>query len=656
MAIEISPNDVARAEAFLASMLADNVPEGQYGKGTALRDLAIKAFSFIYAHLQKENAQVQALQSLLNVQSISISSDPNIDRNVTVATDAILSNWFINRKPGGFSRGLVTLVVSKKQDYLIKRNQRLQYNNTLFFYPDAEGITSDILISSRDLNTLINPNGTVEGYQFNLRVIAAKTGAAYDVDPTDWIDSGGFSPFVLRLFSSEKYVGGDNKETTADLISRSSTAITVRNLVNNRSIDATLRDTFTNITRLVTIGMGDPEMRRDILADSSITTKLHLGGCYDIYVEMPVTQKTFEGQLGGAYVRPDGRATVFRDSTVSDWTATPVRLGDVIRITAGLADVPQDYIVRQILSQELRVSETNPFSVATDTAGTFVTYFIYRPLFGADFQVLPTVGVNTQAVTSATVINANQLLLPAGPHYDIVDVMVLDPDANDPAINDVDGFIHFNQRVNTTPSPILPTTSNPEFQVTSSFPDMAQSQLVFEELVLDSAFNGKTVRVLYETLSGFAAVHDYSIDRFNRVLAGNVLIRGFHPVYLSFRLRYSLKPTATAGINEAALVTNLKNYINTFPPQDIIDSSDLVTVARNFDANIGTVFPLTIYYDLILSDGRVLSYTTVDQVSLDPTKLDVEFTGMLDNPLALSISDRTVRYLTTQARITVELV
>lgn len=655
MAIEISPTDVARAETFIASLLTDNVPEGQYGKGTALRDLTVKAFAFIFAHLQKETAQVKALQSLLNVQSIAVSTDPNIDRNVTVATDAILSNWFITRKPGGFSRGIVTVVVSKKQDYLIKRNQRFQYNNALLFYPDTEGTTTDVLIPSRDLSTLVTTNGTVEGYQFNLRVIAAKTGSVYDVEAADWIDSGNFSPFVIRLFSSEKFSGGENKETTDTLISRSNTAIAVRNLINNRSIDATLRDRFTDIKRLVTIGMGDPEMRRDILQDSAVTNFLHLGGHYDVYVEMPITQKTFEGQLGGAYVRPDGRATVFRDTTILDWTATDVRVADVIRVTDGLPEAPQDYVIREILPGELRISETNAFLEATDTAGTFVDYFIYRPLFGADFQVLPPVGVSSgSAQTSATVINPNRALLPGGPHYDILDVMILDPDSGDININDVDGFVHFSARVNTTPTPITASTEFPEYQITSAFPNNGQSQINFEEIIIDSAYNGKTVRVLYETLAGFSTVHSFSRDRFERVLAGNILVRGFHPAYLSFKIRYSLKPIATASIDEAALAVALRDYINSFPTEDVIDTSDLVAVVKNFDANIGTVYPLTIFYNLILPDGRILGYTTLDTVSIDPIKLDPEFVGVLNNPLELSISDRTVRYLTTLARITIE--
>ena len=68
------------------------------------------------------------------------------------------------------------------------------------------------------------------------------------------------------------------------------------------------------------------------------------------------------------------------------------------------------------------------------------------------------------------------------------------------------------------------------------------------------------------------------------------------------------------------------------------------------------MFPLTIDYDLIVPDGRLISYVTTDAVSLDASKLDPAFAGQLDNPIEFSLSDRTVRYLTTDSRVAVELI
>ena len=651
MAIEISPDDVTRAEEFIASLLTDNVPEGRYTKGTALRDLTVKAFAFIFAHLQKENAQVRSLQSLLNVQALSTTADPETDRSVAIATDAILSNWFLKRKIGEFSRGLITVVVGRKQDYLIRRNQRFQYNTNLFFFPDTDA--DPIIINSNQLITVFNSSGQIEGYQFTLRVIAAKTGKNYDVAPAEWVDTGSFSPFTLRVFSTDIFTSGKNRESTTDLITRANTAIAVRNLINDRSIDATLRDRFSTVNRLQVIGMGDPEMQRDKSNDVSSFITLHLGGHYDVYVEMPITQKTYEGQLGSGVLRPDGRATVFKDASILDWTATAVQVGDAIKIIAGLPEIPQDFVVKQILVGELRISEGGPFTVATDLDGTFVEYFIYRPLFGANFQVLPLVGTNLQGQTSSTLKNVGRLLLPAGPHYDIIDVAITDPNTGDPAINDVDGYIHFNKRVNIAPAPITIASEDAEYQIVSSNIGNAQSALVYEEIILHSDYNGKTIRVQYDTLAGFSTVHDFTVDRFERVLAGNILLKGFHPVYLTIGVSYALKASATKQIDETALINSIVDYITTFPPDDVIDTSDITTLVKNFDTNIGTVFPLTIYYDSILPDGRIVSYVTTDAVSLDPLKLEPEFVGLVNDPLSLGISDRTVRYLTNARRITV---
>jgi len=655
MAIEISPTDVTNAEEFIATLLAENVPEGRYTQGAALRDLAVKAFAFIFAYLQKENEEVRSLQSLLNVQNVSVSDDPNLDNAVTTATDAILSNWFITRKGGTFSRGIITIEVTSKQDYLISPDDKILLSQALGYFPDVADTTQTIVIPASDVHPVITTESVVEGFAFTLPMIAARSGAEYDVDPTDWIDVGSFSPYVTRIFNADRFSGGGGRETTAALIERSNTAVAVRNLINGRSIDATLSDRFSEIVRLQTIGMGDLEMQRDAKFEFATGVTIHTGGHFDIYLEMPVTQKTFEGQLGGLYARPDGIANVFRDPvTVPDWTVTDVRVGDVIKISSGIPEAPQDFTIKEILSTELRVSQTGPFSVATDEEGTFVDYFIFRPLFGADAQVLPVVGVNTQGSTSSSIQTPGVLLLPAGPHYDILDVAITDPDTSDIFINDADGFIHFSNRVNQTPTTTPASIDDLEYQIRNPEPQTAQSQRVFEELLLDPLYEGKTVRVTYETLTGFDPVDAFVTDRFERILAANVLARAFYPVYLSFLVTYTLKPTATTTVDETALQFGLVDFVNTFPPSDIIDVSDVMAFVRSFDPNIGNVAPVTISYDAIIPDGRQLSYTTTDVVDLDPDKLDAEFAGELEDPLSFGMSDRTVRYLTNPVKVTIE--
>lgn len=653
MPIEINADDVAQAETFLENLLTQQVPEGRFTEGSALRDLVIKSLAFTFGHLQKENATIKSLQSLLTVRNIA-TTDPDLDRAAGFATDAILSNWFITRKSGKFARVVVFAEVTKRQDYVIPGDHKFIYDRDHVFYPDTADTTQSIIIRASDLLPVISFDGTVSGYQFSLNVVAARVGADYNVAPGNWKSGTGFSTFASRIFTVTAASGGGGRETTSEVILRANTAIAVRNLINPRSIDATLRERFTNINRMAVVGMGDPEMQRDLKIETSTAYSLHVGGHYDIYVELPRTQRTFNGQLGGLYTRPDNLINVFRDATVSDWTATAILPGDVIRVATGLAEAPRDFVIKEIYETELRVSTNTPFSVATDEVGTFISYLIYRPLYLADTQILPTSGLFTTGTSSRQVRNADTLILPGGAHYEILDVMVIDPDDNDPFINGSDGFVHFTYRVNTTPAPVV-TSSTATYQITSTDPSVGQSQRCLDTLVLPSAYNNKNVRVRYETLVGLETIHAYTQNRFERILAANILVKGYHPVYLSFNVPYKLKPTATSSITESNLIQTLATYVNNFDPNDVIDVSDIATATRNYSSQIGAVYPFTISYELIAADGRIIRYSTENEVRIDSSKIITGSTdGALLNPNGLGISDRTVRYMTTAARITVE--
>lgn len=653
MAIEIDANDVSNAESFLEALLTEEIPTGRFTQGSALRDLVVKSMAFTFAHLQKENATIKSLQSLLSVRNVA-TVDPDLDRAVANATDAIMSNWFINRKAGGFAKGILFVEVSKRQDYIMSGNHRFAYDKEHIFYPDVDDPTQNIIISASKLFPVIGLDGTIQAYQFSIRVVAAKTGTDFNVATGNWASGTNFSPFATRVFSSAKFEGGRSKETTSEIIARANTAISVRNLINSRSIEATLREKFSSLNRMLVVGMGEPEMQRDVKLDYGTVTTLHVGGHYDVYLEMQRIQATFEGRLGVPYLRPDGLTNIFRDTAITDWVATNVQLGDVIRIGAGLDEAPKDFVIKEITTTELRVSSNTPFSTPTDEVQTFVDYYIYRPMFGADLQIQPTVGVSSTGQTSRYIQIANRLILPGGAHYDIIDVAVLDPAAGDLRINPSDGYIHFPIRVNQTPA-VIATPSTLEYQITNNYPNAAQSMLAMDELILEPAFNGKNIRVVYETIASLDVIHDFTRDRFERVLAGNILVKGFHQAYLAMTVPYRRRPNSTNLIDEAALRQTITDFINAFDPNDVLDVSDISYVTRAFSTEIGAVLPFEITYTLIVPDGRTIKYVTADEVRLDPANIAAGQTNAtLADPAGNGVSDRTVRYVTTLDRIYVD--
>jgi hypothetical protein len=644
MAIEITAADVTNAEEFLAAVVADRVPDGRFTDGTALRDLCIKALAVVSAQHRKDNARTQSLQSLLRVRELArTENDPAVDD----AADAILSNMFFTRTPGMYARGQVTIFVSRKQDYVIPRTSQVFYDRSLVFYPDT---TTDVVIPSTSVTPITDSSGRVAAYSFTLRLIAAKTGAQYNVFPAVWAGNGGFSPYVTRITSSTRFDGGTARQSTVNYIDQARNAMAVRNLINERSVLATLPQRFPAATNILVVGMGDPEMQRDQVVELAANINLHVGGHFDIYADMPVAQASFEGIVGGVYTRPDGVINVFDDTGVADWTVTDVQVGDVIRVTAGLSEVPRDFPIREIRASEMYVSKRYGFP---ETA-TGLTYYIYRPLFGPDVQILPAFGTNTTGFTAATVQTANRIVLPPEPHYDIVDVMVTNPDPADPGINDPDGYVHFFQRVDTAPSLTgLDNTQYP-FRVVGRSPVDGQSARAFDEIELPPGYNGKRLRVNYLTQAGFSTVDAYVRDRYVRVLCANVQYKARHPIYLSMRIPYSLSPLAQSTVDELRLRQAIVAYINTFDPRDILDVSDISTYVKNFASNIGTVYAFEIEYSLLAPNGNTYDFSTEDIVAMRPEFALPESPISLTEMLAMGVSDRTVRYQTRLERVAVD--
>jgi hypothetical protein len=186
------------------------------------------------------------------------------------------------------------------------------------------------------------------------------------------------------------------------------------------------------------------------------------------------------------------------------------------------------------------------------------------------------------------------------------------------------------------------------------FTSVAENRLNWE-LSEKTKYNAQSLRVIYDTITQFDVVSAYVANENNRVACANTLLRGLHPVYVSFELTYSLKDDAAAFFDVDVAKQSLVNFINAFPSTDTLHASDIVTEFQGSNsAEVGYVeLPLTITYDLLAPDGRIITYTTNDAVEVDAVRLALTAPeDRLDNPLELGVVDANVRYLSTIDLIT----
>jgi hypothetical protein len=653
--VAISSADVTLAANFLESFLTDAVPEGDFTQGTSLRDLTVKALAAVVAFIRKDASLALQMRSLVTVQG-AVGSDPDA---LADAVTAILSNFFVAPKAGRKSRGFAVGHSSRLVDIFIPTTTRFTYSQGLVFVIDSADV---LLIPAAELIPIVDADSAVLDFEFRIPLVASQTGEAFDVDPSLFSDFDRFSPYVTRVESTTKFSGGRGPETVDENLARAPTAVSVRNLINARSIDATLNDNFDGIESLIVVGFGDPEMQRDLVPGVAPHLRLHVGGMADIYLRTALVETEFVGTVGDAFPRPDGVVSIFRDSSVDFSTGPAVSAGDVIRVTAGLPSTPGEFLVIEVVdANTLAVSERSPFPLATDEAvpSTTVSYVIGRigPSYNdvrSDVGGAPLV----TGVTSRRLSAQGRITLPGGPVMDILDVAIINPPVGEAAFKStLDGFVHFPNQVNQTPDGGASPDAGLQFQTIVHSPPYAQSALQWMEIVVGpdgfpNRFDTFNLRVRYRTIASFGDIDGFVRGRRERVTAAFQLPRGHHPVVVRMNLQYTLKSTATATLNDGNIAQTVVDFVNAFDTTaNPIDVSAITQLVRNTYPDVGPIEPITIEYDLRAPTGDILSYQTVDVVRVLPTK---QVAGPVLDLDSLGVTNQTLRYIANTAGVTVE--
>jgi hypothetical protein len=648
--ITISQTDVQNAASFLQDFLSQNVTSGDFTPGTALRDLTIGALAAVFAYLQAEYAQTTQLQSL-NTVADATGTDTQAQ---TDAVTALLSNFFIAPLSGTKASGYAIGHASRQVDVFIPTTALFTYSTGIQFLVNSP---QTYFIPAASLVAIVDANNVVTDYEFRIPLIATQVGTTYNVSAGQFSNFTPFSPYVTYIEVVDAFTNGAGQETVDQVLARAPTAISVRNLVNQRSIVATLNDNFEGINGITVVGYGDPEMQRDLVPGIAPNLLFHVGGCIDIYLLLGLVETEFTGVVGGPYERPDGVAAIFRDSSNSFSAVEP---GDIIQITAGIPNPPGQYMVVANNGTYLVVSEGAPFPIISDEAvpPTTVSYTIGRMAPGFN-NVLAGVGgvALTTGITSRTVSTSGQITI-AGPVMDILDVAILNPGAGETAfLSPLDGLEHFPNQVNATPQQSATPAAGLQFQTIVTEPNYAQSALQQMQFVVgtdaDTArFDGLNLRVRYRTPGIFSAIDQFVRGTSERIVASFPLPRALNPVTVSCNITYTLQTTATALLNNDDIAENVAAFITGFNTNAApIDASGVSQYVRNAYPSIGVLEPISFTYYLRDPTGNVSTYQSTDIVTIsDLTKL---VSSPAPDLVGLGVTDRTTTYLSSSEDITV---
>ena len=695
----ISSKDIADAQAFLVQFQTEQVPEANLETGGAVRDLLIDGFAAFYAFLRGEIDRVAARQSLLRIQSELTDED-----DIAQAVDEILSNFFVTRQGGQFARMPGRFHFTEKQAYSISVASRFWRTNETVFYIESD--TDPFVITEQSLFPVYDASGNLVDYVVDIPLIAARVGEGYNLEPGKFLraEVPGGLPYFNYAENTEESSGGEEVESSNEVIARADTAISVRNLVNNRSVDALLKEEFAEIQDTLTVGMGEPEMIRDRRIEIAQHLQLHIGGHYDTYLEVAMTQIEEIGIVGGFFPRPDGIVNVFRDPQLTyDEGRTfssvlGVQPGHVLRLRSGLAGLPRGFLILRVDEHELTVSEFTPFPAASDEEITNeVVYSIgwLSPGFEEILLELPAVYYRTAQPstapatenvpygTSRRIQQPGKIVLSGKPVQNISWVEITDPPGSSTLIDPTTGTLIFHNRINMQPV-AQADAAYTQFQVQVFNPEKAQSMAAVNVVNVGytsdpAVFDGRTLRVVYQTLEVIKSVHLYVINRDHRVACANQLVRGRHPVWIEMVVPYKMKTTTDEQLDQEAAAKTLAAMVNNFDANDELNISDVSTELRIKYPLVGAVYDIEMWYHLDAPDGQQVQFSTTDLVSIflsDSSSVTWENEDEITFPdevsagwdastsqaeklqswfTYLGVSDRTVRYRSRAEMISFEV-
>lgn len=580
--LEVSQDEILQAEMASEKILTSMYPDLDLRQGTGLRDLVIRP-----------SATLLALVNKAVIYYFSQNTLPGVtDSSPTEIVDKIMSNWFVERKAGKKS------VISSRMFFATKKNVTI--GTEVFFSPDNIKKFYPVNTYSFSPDELQYESFSGE-YYIDIDLVADKEGTDYDLTSGSLLYFSNFDTYFLRGEINYLREMASVTETNTNFIARTKTAVSTRNLINVPSIEARLREDFDYITSVTTIGYGDVEMYRDqvtVMAPPAVDPILiHIGGKTDVYTRVPLQTQVLQyptdengvATIVGSYLEV-ARSTLSggaADDTVPVYRTVPVTgitfSGNIATVnapthgfTSGQAIIiggatPSVYngsfqvsIVTDV-NTFTYVLPSTPASVPTGTivANTLTSFNVSYP--------------NKKVMVASMVKAGNVVTITSADHGVIPGRYILLTGAVPSGYNGwflVNTVTKDTLTVTNSATLVSPATGSPLITVTDYMQDTGLSPL--QEISVDFGLSNANKTASFTTLGfqGLDGIQTYMNQDIRKVLAGDILTRGYNIYYLSMNIiGYNSAPPSAV---ECAGVA--KTYLDSLDPGSPFIMADLIAL------------------------------------------------------------------------------
>jgi hypothetical protein len=260
--IEPDQQDIIEAELLAKQIVEANFPDMDLREGTAARDLVLRPAAFILALCKKGSDYYFAQNTLAGID----------DTSSTEIVDSLLGNLFLERNTGSYAVINVRLYFARQKSVSLSTATSFSTDGSLTYFP-ATAMTLP--------QTALQYDSYQNEWYVDVDLVASEKGTDYNLSSGSLLYFSNFDPYFLHAEINYLSQSSTASETNTQFISRASTAISTRNLINKPSIDSILRQTFNTLNRVTSIGAGDTECYRDQVLIRGATTLIGTSlSCY----------------------------------------------------------------------------------------------------------------------------------------------------------------------------------------------------------------------------------------------------------------------------------------------------------------------------------------------------------------------------------------
>lgn len=277
--VTITTQEVLDKQRYLRAFLQGKIGDSNLREGSFFNDLVVKPAAYVSVLIEKEAQRVVNSLDIDNVSSVE-------DRSSAQVLDEIGSNFFIERRSGDTSQGVVTIVVSQLEGFVVQPNTIFTRTTGVdFFYAGAGGSEEPLVVSDADLQEELGNDGLATGnYYYDIVVEGTVSFIGSSLAPGEFEGMNPSVPNLVRVHNKSAFSPAEGEETNSSFAQRIKGALTTRGMYSKSGVEAYLLDSLDTCIAVNTIGADSPYMKRDVLSINS--TEVRILGKSNIYANL----------------------------------------------------------------------------------------------------------------------------------------------------------------------------------------------------------------------------------------------------------------------------------------------------------------------------------------------------------------------------------